>query len=324
VSVSSSTQSASRPTPLAAIILAAGKGKRMHSDLPKVAHAVAGEPMVRWVVQACREVGASPIVLVVGHGAEVVRDVFKGERDIIFVTQEQQLGTGHAVDQARSVFADRADLDRLDVLVLAGDGPLIRPATLRQMLEAHRRSNAAATLATSVIADPTGYGRIVRDASARFLRIVEHKDASESERSIREVNPSYYCFRAGPLFRTLKRIDNKNANGEYYITDVFSLLLGDGERVEVIDAVPPEDVLSINDPQQLADVDAILRRRLTGSPLPSGGAGEGLGVRAVPNVTGDRAHLHASPLPKGQGVAPSPQPSPKGRGSAPPKVEAHR
>jgi bifunctional UDP-N-acetylglucosamine pyrophosphorylase / glucosamine-1-phosphate N-acetyltransferase len=306
VSVSSPTQSASRS--LAAIILAAGKGKRMHSDLPKVAHAVAGEPMVRWVVNACREVSASPIVLIVGHGADVVRDIFKDERDVIFVTQEQQLGTGHAVDQARSVFAGRPDLDRLDVLVLAGDGPLIRPATLRQMIEAHRRSNAAATLATSVIADPTGYGRIVRDAAGGFARIVEHRDASESERDIREVNPSYYCFRAAPLFRTLKRVDNKNANGEYYITDVFSLLLSDGERIEVIDAVPPEDVLSINDPQQLAEVDAILRRRLASSPLP---LGEGLGVRAAPNIADNSC-------------APSPQPSPKGRGSMPRQVETHR
>jgi bifunctional UDP-N-acetylglucosamine pyrophosphorylase/glucosamine-1-phosphate N-acetyltransferase len=222
--------------------------------------------MVKWVVQACREVGASPIVLVVGHGAEVVRDIFSNERDITFVTQEQQLGTGHAVGQARSVFASRPDIELIDLLVLAGDGPLIRSATLAHMLEVHRRTNAAATLATSVIDDPTGYGRIVRGdrgGTGRFARIVEHKDATEQEKAIREVNPSYYCFRAGALFRTLKRIDNKNANGEFYITDVFSLLLNDGERVEVIDAVPPEDVLSINDLQQLAEVDAILRARLT-------------------------------------------------------------
>ena len=237
----------------------------MNSDLPKVVHAVAGEPMVRWVVKAAREAGANPIVLVVGHGAQHVRDLFKNDRDIIFVMQEQQLGTGHAVDQARSVFANRADLDRLDVLVLAGDGPLIRVKTLQAMLDAHRRSNAAATLATSVIADPTGYGRIARDSKRGFQAIVEHKDATETQRAIREVNPSYYCFRAKPLFETLKRLDNKNANGEFYITDVFGLLLIAGERVEVIEAVPPEDVLSINDPQQLAEVDAILRTRLGGT-----------------------------------------------------------
>lgn len=253
-------------------MLAAGKGKRMNSDLPKVAHPVADQPMVRWVVQACRDVGASPIVLVVGHGAEVVRDIFRDQADLVYATQEQQLGTGHAVDQARSVFADRTDLDRMDVLVLAGDGPLIRVKTLQQMLEAHRQSGAAATLATSVIDDPTGYGRIDRDANKRFQAIVEHKDATEAQKAIREVNPSYYCFRAKPLFETLKKLDNKNANGEYYITDVFGLLLKAGERVEVIDAVPPEDVLSINDPQQLAEVDGILRRRLAGGSSSSNGS----------------------------------------------------
>ena len=234
----------------------------MNSDLPKVVHPVAGEPMVRWVVKAARDAGASPMVLVVGHGAEHVRSIFKNERDIIFATQEQQLGTGHAVDQARSAFANKPEFANADVFVLAGDGPLIRTRTLLALLEAHRRNNAAATLATSVIGDPTGYGRIVRDAARAFQAIVEHKDATEAQRAIREVNPSYYCFRAASLFSTLNRLDNKNANGEYYITDVFGLLRQAGERVEVIEAVPPEDVLSINDPQQLAEVDSILRRRL--------------------------------------------------------------
>lgn len=249
---------------LAAIILAAGKGKRMNSDLPKVVHKVAGEPMVRWVVEAVRQMGATPIVLVIGHGAEAVSRIFESDEDVTFVTQEQQLGTGHAVDQARDIFQS-AVLKNADVFVLAGDGPLIRPATLNAMLERHRQTGAVATLATSVIPDPTGYGRVVRDASNRLSRIVEHKDASPEQRGIREVNPSYYVFQAGPLFEMLKRVDNKNANGEYYITDVFTHMLASGLRVEVIDAVPPEDVLSINDPAQLAEVDGILRSRLNGS-----------------------------------------------------------
>ncbi len=268
-SVQSGSQSTSQrdasSRSVAAVILAAGKGTRMGSDLPKVVHAVAGEPMVRWVVKAVREAGASPIVLVVGHGAEHVREIFRDDADIIFVLQEQQLGTGHAVDQARAAIAGRPDLATLDLFVLAGDGPLIRTKTLLTLLEAHRRSNAAATLATSIIPDATGYGRIVRDTGRGFQEIVEHKDASEAQRAIREVNPSYYCFRAASLFETLGRLDNNNANGEYYITDVFGLLRGAGERVEVIEAVPAEDVLSINDPRQLADVDAILRRRLDAS-----------------------------------------------------------
>jgi bifunctional UDP-N-acetylglucosamine pyrophosphorylase/glucosamine-1-phosphate N-acetyltransferase len=236
----------------------------MNSDLPKVVHEVAGQPMVRWVVDAARELGAKPIVLVIGHGANEVRRLFAGDNDVTFVTQEQQLGTGHAVDQARDGFQD-LNLKHADVFVLAGDGPLIRPATLRALLDRHQTTDAVATLATSVIPDPTGYGRIVRDKTDRLLRIVEHKDASPEQRQIREVNPSYYCFRAGPLFDMLKLVDNKNANGEYYITDVFTHLLASGHRVEVIDAVPPEDVLSINDPAQLAEVESILHARLNGA-----------------------------------------------------------
>lgn len=234
----------------------------MQSDLPKVAHPVAGRPMAWWVVDAARRSGATSIVLVVGHGADVVKSIFRGDdRDLSFVLQEPQLGTGHAVDQARPNFSAPSQRDR-DVLVLCGDGPLIRTDTINKLLAAHRSTAAAATLATSVIPDPTGYGRIKRDASGRFLRIVEHKEASPEELAIAEVNPSYYCFRAGDLFDALKRVTNSNAKGEYYLTDVFELLRKDGKHIEVIDAVPPEDVLSINDPTQLAEVDAILSRRL--------------------------------------------------------------
>lgn len=242
-----------------AIILAAGKGTRMQSDLPKVMHEVADRPMLHWVIDACREVGARRIVVVVGHRAELVQQSLAEATDIEFAMQSEQLGTGHAVDQARSAFADSADHD---VLVLCGDGPLIRSETLQTLLETHRESDAAATLATAIIEDATGYGRIVRDDSGDFERIVEQKDASEAEQAIREVNPSYYCFKAGPLFERLARTNNDNANGEYYITDVFGIARGDGDRVAVVDAVPAEDILSINDPGQLAEVDRILRARL--------------------------------------------------------------
>jgi bifunctional UDP-N-acetylglucosamine pyrophosphorylase / glucosamine-1-phosphate N-acetyltransferase len=260
VSPQQSSHSASRP--LAAIILAAGKGTRMESDLPKVVHPVADRPMVAWVVHACRAVGASPIVLVIGHGADSVRDAFAGDdADLLYAVQEPQLGTGHAVEQARRVFADA--VEDTDVLVLCGDGPLIRAETLRTLINAHRRSNAVATLATAVINDATGYGRIVRDHAGRFQRIVEHRDASNGELAICEINPSYYCFRARPLFDMLKLVTNDNAKGEYYLTDVFPMMLERGMKVEVVDAVPAEDVLSINTPAQLAEIDAILRSRLS-------------------------------------------------------------
>lgn len=253
-----------------AIVLAAGKGTRMKSDLPKVMHPAAGAPMVQWVVDAARAVGCSPVVLVVGHGAHLVRAHFEGQADIEFAMQSPQYGTGHAVDQARPVFA-RGGLGE-ETLVLCGDGPLIRPATLETLLETHRESGASATLATAMLDDPTGYGRIERDAHGRFARIVEQKDATPAQLALREVNPSYYCFRTEHLFDALTRVTNQNASGEYYITDVFELLLRDGRRVSVVDAVPPEDVLSVNTPEQLAEVDRILRARTPGAATAGGRA----------------------------------------------------
>lgn len=250
---------------LTAIIMAAGKGTRMRSDLPKVAHEVAGRPMVRWVAEACAAAGCSRIVVVVGYKQEVVRAIFEGWDDdgcsIEFAVQDQQLGTGHAVMCAGPLLGREAAVPGGDVFVLAGDGPLIRAETLGTILGRHRGARAAATIATSVIADPSGYGRIVRDAAGRFARIVEEKNATAAERAIREVNPSYYCFDAAALFALLRRVERNGATGEYYITDVPSLALADGLRVEVIDAVPAEDVLSINTIDQLAEVDAILRGR---------------------------------------------------------------
>ncbi|GIW73615.1 MAG: hypothetical protein KatS3mg103_0137 [Phycisphaerales bacterium] len=243
-----------------AIILAAGKGTRMGSDLPKVVHPVGGRPMVSIVAQACVEVGCRPIVAVVGHGREHVQDALAGTPgEVRYAIQEQQLGTGHAVLSAAAALADRSP--QASVLVLCGDGPLIRSQTLRRLLEVHRRSGAAATLATAVVDDPSGYGRIVRDGSGRFLRIVEEKNATPAERAIREINPSYYCFRLGPLLESLRAVRPNATTGEYYLTDVPALLLAGGARVELVEAVPAEDVLSINTPEQLAEVDRIYRLR---------------------------------------------------------------
>ncbi len=247
----------------AAIIMAAGKGTRMNSDLPKVVHEVAGKPMVWWVVEACRQLEAAPIVVVVGYKGDLVREALAGIGEVAFVEQHEQLGTGHAAQMAAPVFEGRA---KQPVFVLAGDGPLIRADTLRTLLDAHVSRGASATLATAVIDDPTGYGRVVRDAAGDFEGIVEHKDADEDQRAIREVNPSYYCFDSDALFDSLNKVSNNNSQGEYYITDVPSLLKGAGARVAVVDAVPPADVLSINNPEQLAEVDAILRARLASEP----------------------------------------------------------
>ncbi len=252
-----------------AILLAAGKGTRMNSDLPKVVHAVAGEPMIRWVVRAAAQAGVQRCVVVVGHRADLVREalgapagaassVFE-DVTIDFVLQEQQLGTGHAAAMAKPCF----DSTAADVFVLCGDGPLIRPETLVKLLGLHRRKHASATLATALLDDPSGYGRVVRDRrDGSFMAIVEQKDADADTLALREVNPSYYCFDSVALFDQLAALKNNNAQGEYYLTDVPGQLKALGRVVEVIDAVPPEDVLSINTPQQLAQVDAVLRRRV--------------------------------------------------------------
>ncbi|CAN5683706.1 hypothetical protein BH11PLA1_BH11PLA1_02030 [soil metagenome] len=278
---SASNGQASRVPPVA-IILAAGKGTRMRSDLPKVLHEVGGRPMVCAVVDACRAAGCQRVVLVVGYKEELVyRAIAEQPKSwvagIEYARQEEQLGTGHAVRCAEGVFADdlKAGAPKRDVFVLAGDGPLIRGETLKQLLTLHRKSVAAATLATSRIDDPTGYGRIVRDGAGRLERIVEHKECTPEQLALREVNPSYYCFDLATLFATLARVKKNEASGEYYITDVPALLLKEGARVEVIDAVPPEDVLSINTPEQLAEVDAIYRKRgaATGGAANAGTGG---------------------------------------------------
>jgi len=252
--------------PLAAIILAAGQGTRMGSGLPKVVLAVAGRPMVWWVVKAVRDAGAERIVLIIGHGADAVREVFAGDDDDIdYAVQHEQLGTGHATACAEPLLRDFDG----DVVVLAGDGPLIRPRTIDAMRRRHVETGAAATLATSVIDDPAGYGRIIRDSSGGFEAIVEHRNATEAQRSVREIYPSYACFDARQLFDMLATLQPDALTGEFYVTGIPAMLRERGRRVELVDAVPPEDVLSINTPQQLADVDAILSRRLQAAEAES-------------------------------------------------------
>lgn len=229
----------------------------MPGDLPKVAHRVADRPMVAWVVDAVRALDADPIVLVVGYKQQVIRSLFEQETGLRYAVQTDQLGTAHAVESARGAMQGFEG----DVFVLAGDGPLIRSETLRALLDRHRSTGAAATLATSVIDDPTGYGRIVRDASGGFQQIVEHKNATPEQRAIREVNPSYYCFDCRLLFAALPRVNRDGVSGEYYLTDVPALLKQDGHRVEVIDAVPAADVLSINTEPQRQEVERILQQR---------------------------------------------------------------
>ena len=251
-----STSTENPNTPTAAIILAAGKGTRMGGDLPKVLHEVAGRPMVHWVIDAAREVGATPIILVVGYREDLVRTAC-ADMNVTFVTQAQQLGTGHAVAVCEDALAGHTG----NTLVLAGDGPLIRTEVLHQLIDTHRDTKAAATLATAELDDPTGYGRIVRDDKGHFKSIVEHKNATEAQRAITEVYPSYAVFDSASLFADLKVLPRNEISGEYYLTAVPERLREQGRTVSLVPGVSAEDILSINTPEQRAAVDAVLRNR---------------------------------------------------------------
>lgn len=247
----------------AAIVLAAGKGTRMGGDLPKVVHRVCGHPMVTWVVRACRQAGVGRCVVVVGYRGELVREALAEEAahasgmSIEFVEQAEQLGTGHAALMAEPALAGFEG----DTFVLNGDGPLIRASTLTTLLDTHRRAAADGTVATAVLDDPTGYGRVIRDEAGDLLEIVEQKDATPEQLAIAEVNPNYLCYRTAVLFEAIRRVGTDNAQGEMYLTDVPKVLRRDGRRIAVVDAVPAEDVLGVNTPEQLKQVEAILEAR---------------------------------------------------------------
>lgn len=246
----------------AAIILAAGKGTRMNADLPKVLHEVGGRPMVCAVIDACREVGCGRIVVVVGYKHELVCEALADQADVEFALQDPQHGTGHAVRITQDLFDQERSGTGHEVFVLCGDGPLIRAVTLETILARHRELNAAATLATAILDDPTGYGRIIRDATGGFRAIVEQKNCDPQQLAVREVNPSYYCFEARAMFDALEQVKRNELSGEYYVTDVPELLLGQDRVVEVIQAVPEEDVLSINTVEDLELVDNVYRQRV--------------------------------------------------------------
>lgn len=242
----------------AAIILAAGKSTRMKSDAPKVLHEVCGKPMLWYVIQACREAGASPLVLVVGHRKEDVIDAFADDDDIVWVEQREQKGTGHAA----LVCGDALEGFDGPVLTIAGDMPLIRGETLRNLIEENRRTGHAVTLATSILDDPTSYGRIIRDAAGNLTGIVEHNDCTPEQLKVREVNVSYYCFDGKQMFDLLRRIQPNNAKGEYYITDTVRLALESGAGCGATATVPPQDAMGINSRADLAAISVLMQGRI--------------------------------------------------------------
>lgn len=242
---------------IAAIVIAAGKGTRMKSNLAKVLHAVGGEPMVCWPVAAAREAGAATTVLVVGHQSREVQECFAGQAGIAFALQEEQLGTGHAVACA----ADSLEGFRGTVLILCGDVPLIRATTLRDMLSFHENRGALVSVLTTHLENPFGYGRVVKREGGRVLSIVEEKDADEEQRNITEINSGIYCADAQFLFDALKSLTNENAQGEYYLTDIVKIATDRGALCLAYQTQDAVEVLGVNDRVQLAAAGAELRRR---------------------------------------------------------------
>lgn len=240
---------------IAALILAAGMGTRMGAERAKVLHRLNGKTMLDMVLDVVREMGANPIVVVVGFEKEAVIRTLPG--DVAWVHQKEQLGTGHAVQAAEPVLAKSSG----NVLVLYGDVPLIRPKTLKRMVEQHRKSGADITVLSAVIDSGGAYGRVIRDAEGRFQKVVEAKDASSDERDVNEVNTGLYCFKVAPLFRLLKRIDNSNEQGEYYLTDVLGLAVEDGLKVEIAKVGDPLEALGVDTLDAIKDAEKILAKR---------------------------------------------------------------
>ncbi len=242
----------------AAVILAAGKSTRMKTDLPKVMHDISGRPMLAYVLDACRGAGITDCYVVVGFGKEIITEAFSQEPGIHFVEQREQNGTGHAVSMCAEALSGFAG----DVVVIAGDMPMIRAETLRELLDNHYSAGAAASMATTVLDDPFGYGRIIRNVDGRFEEIVEHRDCTPEQLEVTEVNPSYYCFDAGTLFAALPQIKADNAKGEYYITDVLAIVRRSGKPVSAVTRVPADDAVGINSRADLADITRLMQRRI--------------------------------------------------------------
>ena len=257
------TETPKEPSAIDVLILAAGLGTRMRSDLAKVLHRLDGRPLINHVCRTAAGLAPQKIYVVIGHQGEDVKEAVARElhaKETVFVWQREQLGTGDAVNAAREYLEDQDST----LIVLSGDVPMIRAETLAGLIQqhrSHRGKGAACTLLSVKLKDPTGYGRVIRDQEGRFERIIEQKDASESEREIREVNAGIYCFDNRLLFAALKQVRNDNAQGEYYLTDVPGVLRNAGEDVSIYLHHDAHEIEGVNNKAQLADLETLLNRR---------------------------------------------------------------
>ena len=251
--------------PFSAVVLAAGEGTRMRSDVPKVLHPLCGRPMLLHVIDSLVALPLERIVVVVGHGAERVTKTLleqvATEMPIEFVEQPFQRGTGDAASVALTAGVFDVDGED-DLLIVPGDAPLLQAETLAALARAHREADAAATLLTAILPDPTGYGRVVRDDSGQVREIIEQTEADDDQLAIDEINTSIYCFRRGLLAPALRRLSPENAQGEYFLTDVVGVLRETGHAVVTVPADDPAETAGVNDRAQLAAAEAVLRARI--------------------------------------------------------------
>ncbi|MEM9515736.1 MAG: NTP transferase domain-containing protein [Actinomycetota bacterium] len=249
---------------VSAIVLAAGEGTRMRSSRPKPLHLICGRPMVLHVIHALEAVQPDRTAMVVGHGAErvtkKVQQLAPAWANVAFVEQVEQHGTGHATSIGLTAFPGHDVDDESTIILLPGDTPLLRPETLRELVASHVENANAATLLTSIVDDPTGYGRVIRKPDGQAARIVEHRDAEPEELDVKEINTSIYAFRRDLLGPALRKLNTRNAQGELYLTDVISVLSQMGHRIGIVQA-PAAETQGVNDRWQLAMAERELRSR---------------------------------------------------------------
>ncbi|MBV7321585.1 bifunctional UDP-N-acetylglucosamine diphosphorylase/glucosamine-1-phosphate N-acetyltransferase GlmU [Bacillus halotolerans] len=247
-----------------AVVLAAGQGTRMKSKLYKVLHPVCGKPMVEHVVDEALKLSLTKLVTIVGHGAEEVKKQLGDKSE--YALQAEQLGTAHAVKQAQPFLADEKGV----TIVICGDTPLLTAETMEAMLKEHTQKEAKATILTAVAEDPTGYGRIIRGESGAVQKIVEHKDASEEERLVTEINTGTYCFDNEALFRAIDQVSNDNVQGEYYLPDVIEILKNEGETVAAYQTGNFQETLGVNDRVALSQAEWFMKERINKRHMQNG------------------------------------------------------
>jgi bifunctional UDP-N-acetylglucosamine pyrophosphorylase/glucosamine-1-phosphate N-acetyltransferase len=249
---------------LMSVILAAGEGKRMRSKNSKVINKVCGKTLIEWVCKAVEDAGITENIVVVGHRADQVRECL-GNR-VRYAVQEQQLGTGHAVMQAEEYLRDKDGY----VLVLCGDTPLVTSETISEAIKYHKENGCSATVITAEFPDPTGYGRVVRDKNGSVIKIIEQKDATDQEKRINEINSGMYCFTIEHLVNALHKLDNNNAQKEYYLTDTLEILLNDGFKVGAVRIEDRNEIIGINDRVQLYQASKIMKKKILEKHMKQG------------------------------------------------------